>query len=57
MEKMKYCTTFVADKNKPVTSFSYHLKEAWIEFLCIVILHFVKTWREWSRDMKIHISA
>ena len=30
--KMKYCTTLVADKNKPVTSFSYHLKEVWIYF-------------------------
>ena len=28
LNKMKYCTTFVVDKNKPVTSFSYHLKEA-----------------------------
>ena len=28
LKKMKYCTTFVADKNKPETSFSYHLKEA-----------------------------
>ena len=27
-EKMKYCTTLVANKNKPVTSFSCHLKEA-----------------------------
>ena len=26
--KNEYCTTIIADKNKPVTSFSYHLKEA-----------------------------
>ena len=30
-EKRKYCTTIIADENKPVTSFSYHLKEAWID--------------------------
>ena len=61
--KKKYCSTLVADKNKPVTSFSIHIilkEEAWIDscalWLCIssklggngLMTYFI---------MKIHISA
>ena len=47
LKQMKYCTTFIADKNKPVTFFSCHLKEAFMNwFLCIVIfiLYFESYW-------------
>ena len=51
---------FVADKNKPITFFSYHSKEAWIDFLSIVILPFCQNLEGnglVTYFLKLHISA
>ena len=46
---MKYCSTLLVDENKPVTSFSYHLKEAWIDYCALWFC--LLTWKEGSCDI------